>query len=180
MMLKTIIAYANIVAPLRDLLYDNKKEDFFAFDTCYMYLSVDAYKKSLGNYKKSKDFDTDLDNNAYYNSKLDSSSLSQECDPLNTTFVHGKMDNLLKNIGERTNVNPALIKKIIELALYNESLHGLHDTAAKVGNIGIGSQRNYNYQYLAGKYGCFEIGDFVGYIIDAEHRQVQQIDDRTM
>ncbi len=169
-------AYANIMYPLRDSLVDDK--DFFAFNACYEYLAVDAYKKSLGNYKNSKDFDTDLTKSSIFDSHLSRTDLTY--DAMNGDFVRDKMDNLLSTIGETTNVNPALIKKTIELALYNESLHGLHDTAAKVGNIGLGSQRNYNYQALAGKYGCFEIHEFIAYINEVEYHQVQQIDDRTM
>lgn len=174
------LAYANIVAPLQNtFLTNNKEQDFNAFTACYEYLAVDAYKKSLGKYKNSKDFDTDLANNNSYKSSLNRASLTFA--NMNDDFVRDKMDNLLSIIGETVNVDSKLIKKIVELALYNESLHGLHDTAAKVGNIGLGSQRNYNYQALAGKYGCFESHQFIGYIVDAMNQQkTQNLDDRTM
>ena len=53
------------------------------------------------------------------------------------------MNKSLNNIAGMTNTDSAVLKKVVELALYNESLYGLNDMAAddRVNNQTLRSER---------------------------------------
>lgn len=115
----------------------NANGKFQPFTATYYSLAADAYKLSVSEYKNdtSQDFPAiyemqNLPGRRFTDELEDAGGLSYADVTANAKTM---MTNHLSTIARNTNTNAAVLKKIIELALYNESLYGLHDYAKQVG-----------------------------------------------
>lgn len=128
------------------LLSNYTTEDYHAYVASYYKLAHNAYNNSLGNTKGSFAFQAnrdmeDLPENTYV-SELAMANLNYN--ELTVDKAKAIMNKSLNNIAGMTNTDSAILKKVIELALYNESLYGLNDMAAddRVNNQTLRSERS--------------------------------------
>ena len=122
---------APVFVTMHDSLIDDV--DFFRFKASYHKLAHNAYNNSLGHWRNSEDNRVltnkemkNLSNNAFVD-ELEMANLSY--DELTVNKAKEIMNNSLRAIANQTNTNTAVLKKVVELALYNESLYGLNDLA---------------------------------------------------
>lgn len=143
---------------------------FYAYHASYCKLAHKAYQNSLSDVSKStefsvnKDMMTNIYPNNFFSGVLADANLSY--DTLTVDYAKEIMNNTLSTIADKTNTSPAVLKKVVELALYNESLCGLKDIAksVKVNSQNFGQNHN--------------ISDLYVYV--SNYSFTQTIDDRTM
>lgn len=125
------IAIAPVFLTMEDSLDDNK--DFHKFRASYYRLVQNAYNNSRGGYSlttcKTNSEIEDPYYNSFFTSELAYTDLS--ANDLTNSRAETEIKNLLEKIAQKTKTSPAVLKKIIGLSLYNESLYGLNDFAQK-------------------------------------------------
>lgn len=139
----------------------------------YHLLAANAYNKSMGDWGVIKDYPTNKEitgaDNSFFKSELKNAG-NLNYDDLtadNNKKAKEIMKEALTLISDNTGINSAVLKKVVELALYNESLYGLHDFA-KINDVNINNALpNRSLETL------------YDYITD-EKTNIQSIDDRTM
>lgn len=124
-------ALAPIFKAMRNTLVNN--EDFNRFNVSYYKLAADAFNQSVGKLaegenKKNFTTNTELidDSSNFFASELNDAKLSY-ADATNKNNAVDRMNGYLNTIATKTNTNLDVLKKVVELALYNESLYGLND-----------------------------------------------------
>lgn len=139
----------------------------------YHLLAANAYNESMGDWKNAKGFTTNKEitgaDNSFFKLELKNAG-NLNYDDLtadNNKKAKEIMNEELTSISLNTGINSAVLKKVVELALYNESLYGLHDFA-KINDVNISNA-------LSGR--SFET--LYDYTIDAKDN-TRSIDDRTM
>lgn len=127
--------------------------DFHRFNVSYQKLAADAFNQSIGKYalnETKKFFKTNTEIANTYGSVWD-----YELDYANLTYTEAadrdqakaRMNGYLTTLASQTNTDMTVLKKVVELALYNESLYGLNDFAVQCGvsNSGLNKiQRSLN------------------------------------
>ena len=133
---KNYTALAPIFKAMRNTLVNN--EDFNRFNVSYYKLAADAFNQSLGDYSldnSPQEFETNkemVDTDNFFRSECKAANLSY-VDATDHKKAIDRMNEYLKTITDKTYVDTAVLKKVVELALYNESLYGLNDQAVKAG-----------------------------------------------
>lgn len=97
-----------------------------------MKLAHSAYNKSFGDRKNQRSFlagNNEMQNysGSYFCEKLVLANLSY--DELTVTVAKKHMNDTMDYIASNNGVDSSILKKFVELALYNESLYGLNDLA---------------------------------------------------
>ena len=173
---KNYTALAPIFKAMRNTLVNN--EDFNRFNVSYYKLAADAFNQSLGDYSldnSPQEFETNkemVDTDNFFRSECKAANLSY-VDATDHKKAIDRMNEYLKTITDKTYVDTAVLKKVVELALYNESLYGLNDQAVKAGvdvyNQGLKSNQR-------------RLNDFNTKIGQATYsiNNTQNLDDRTM
>ncbi|MBP3367273.1 MAG: hypothetical protein J6K96_09865 [Treponema sp.] len=139
-------AFAPLFDKMENVLLSNyTTEDYHAYVASYYKLAHNAYNESLGMGKGSLALQAnrdmkDLPENTYV-SELAMANLSYN--ELTVDKAKAIMNKSLNNIAGMTNTDSAVLKKVIELALYNESLYGLNDMVSndKVNNQSLRYER---------------------------------------
>ncbi len=118
-------------------------EEYNRYKLSYYQLSHAAYNRSLGggaNTYYGDDFPSNngnMEDNGYsfLSSKLAGANISYQdlVNPEAENYVNKLMDRSLAIVAHETSADQGLLKKAVELALYNESLYGLHDLAIQCG-----------------------------------------------
>ena len=128
----------NALAPVFDIMTDNLLDnaeniDFNRFNVSYYKLAADAFNQSVGKLaegenKKNFTTNTELidDSSNFFASELNDAKLSY-ADATNRNNAVDRMNGYLNTIATKTNTNLDVLKKVVELELYNESLYGLND-----------------------------------------------------
>lgn len=119
------------VGPVINQLLTKVNDDVYNKYYVYYYaLAHEAYKKSLSNNSQSLDFQVNQemhkDSGTFFAQKLHLAKC--DYDTVTQNSGTGMMDRLTE-IAQATKIDETVLKKIIELALYNESLYGLNDLA---------------------------------------------------
>lgn len=148
---KNYTALAPIFKAMLSTLADNdQNKDFFGFRVSYYKLAADAFNQSLGDYSRGnspQDFETNkemVDTDNFFRSECKNANLSY-ADATDHKKAIDRMNEYLKTITDKTYVDTAVLKKVVELALYNESLYGLNDQAVKAG-VDVYSQNLNSYE----------------------------------
>lgn len=148
-------------------------QTFHAFNASYHKLAAYAYNQSLGAYKSSIDFQSNKEmrnlKENFFVDELNYAGLSY--DELTDTYARTLMNQYLSTIAVNTDTDQALLKKVVELALVNESLYGLNDYANRtsVSNQDFTRERSYDRFYM-------RINDKINNMTTMNYNQ----DDRTM
>lgn len=152
-----------------DFNNENDLVNYYRFQASYHKLAANAYNKSLGHLENSPDNrvltnkEMKISDNGFdYELKV----AGLEYADLNIEKAKEIMYSTLTATVSNTRTNPDVLKKVVELALYNESLYGLNDLA-KLDNV-ISCETLRERRYFDNK-------------ITIEYTNVQNIDnDRTM
>lgn len=121
-------------------------ETFFRYDASYMKLAHYAYNNALGTANgsqllKSNREMTNEPNN-FFVKELANANFTY--DEFTVNKAKAVMRDYLATVADATNTDVAVLHKVVDLALYNESMHGLRDLASN-GNCtiknGISRQR---------------------------------------
>lgn len=128
------------------------------FNATYHKLAAYAYNQSLSEYKNETTFQSNMEMRDkpenYFVDELNYAGLSY--DELTDTYARTLMNQYLSTIAVNTDTDQALLKKVVELALVNESLYGLNDYAdrTKVTKQDFAYQRSLFafYDKIADKY----------------------------
>lgn len=128
------------------------------FNATYHKLAAYAYNQSIGAYKNSIDFQSNKEMRNmpenYFVDELGYANLSYN--ELTDTYARTLMNQYLSTIAFNTNTDQTVLKKVVELALVNESLYGLNDYAdrTKVTKQDFAYQRSLFafYDKIADKY----------------------------
>ena len=103
------------------------------FNATYHKLAARAYNQSLGVYKNSTGYKSNMEmenmQENFFVDELDKAGL--EYNELTDSHAKNLMNQYLSTIAYSTDTNQSIIKKVVELALVNESLYGLNDYAEK-------------------------------------------------
>lgn len=146
------------------------------FNACYHLLAREAFNKSIGNVSRGT-FETNQEYNkadSFFDAELAEAGLNCTTQTFTTAMAKENMKVTLDEIANKTNTDSAILKKVVELALYNESLYGLHDFA-KVEFKQRGKEFERYFQYQRGH------SVFDDVIKGARHNiQSYNLDDRTM
>lgn len=162
-------ALASIFRVIEDSL---DSQDFHRFNLSYLKLAVDAYNQSLGKYTgETGRFPANaemLEGDSYIQNELNYTKLSY-ADAINHNNAKNRMNTYLNTVANQTNTDKEVLKKIVELALYNESLYGLNDHAlvAQVNNQDLKSNKR-------------ELMTFLNKIEKASTTIIQSMNDHTM
>lgn len=152
-----------------EFIKNDEVAEFHSFNACYHKLAHNAYKNSKGNYTLTAcSSNKEMENsNNYFNYELGLANLSY--DEMTIDKAKEIMNDSLTDIAQQTNTEAAVLKKVVELALYNESLYGLHDFA-QINRVNITNSLSERSLFT-----------FDGMITDVlSNTQTQSIDDRTM
>ena len=134
---KNYTALAPIFKAMRNNLGSTQDRD--CFSVSYYKLAADAFNQSLGDYSHGtspQDFETNkemVDDYNTFRSEWQDAGLNSYADATDRKKAVDRMNNYLNTIHNNTYVDTAVLKKVVELALYNESLYGLNDQAVKAG-----------------------------------------------
>lgn len=163
-------ALAPIFAGIENEFVKNDENvKFYSFNASYHKLAQNAYNQSMGvwhgaNIPTNQEM---KDDNNVFNFELEQANLTYN--EMTVDKAKEIMNDSLTDVAQRTDTNTAVLKKAVELALYNESLYGLHDFA-QMNDINIANslpQRSFR--------------TFESTILDVlNNTQTQSIDDRTM
>ncbi len=156
--------------------YDNDaKIKYNCFQACYHLLAREAFNKSIGNVSRGT-FETNTEyteHDYFFNAELAKAGLNCTTQTFTTAMAKENMKVTLDEIANKTNTDSAILQKVVELALYNESLYGLHDFA-KVEFKARGKEFDRYWQYQR-DHSVFDD------VIDKEFFNTRNIiDDRTM
>ena len=156
--------------------YDNDaKIKYNCFQACYHLLAREAFNKSIGNVSRGT-FETNTEyteHDYFFNAELAKAGLNCTTQTFTTAIAKENMKVTLDEIANKTNTDSAILQKVVELALYNESLYGLHDFA-KVEFKARGKEFDRYWQYQR-DHSVFDD------VIDKEFFNTRNIiDDRTM
>lgn len=131
-------ALAPVFVTMEDNLTASSSRDYNRFKASYHKLAANAYNNSLGHLKNSPDNSVltnkemkNLPENPFVDEVI---AAGLTYDELDVKEAQNIMNNSLTLIAQKTTTNTALLKKVVELALYNESLYGLNDLA-KLDNV---------------------------------------------
>lgn len=171
-------ALAPVFGIMTDNLLDNAENiDFNRFNVSYYKLAADAFNQSVGKLaegenKKNFTTNTELidDSSNFFASELNDAKLSY-ADATNRNNAVNRMNGYLNTIATKTNTNLDVLKKVVELALYNESLYGLNDFTVVCGVFNQGlttTKRRLDIFQTAINNATYSISN------------VQNLDDRTM
>lgn len=153
----------------------NDYRDYYRYDASYMKLAHYAYNNSLGTANgspllKANQEMTNEPNN-FFTKRLADANL--DYDEFTVNQAKAVMREALAAVAAATGTDAAVLRKIVDLALYNESMYGLHD-GARIGNVTMESGIN----------GISERTNatFHGNIADARDKlnAAENTDDRTM
>ena len=164
-------ALATIFVNIEDNLSTSSSRDYHSFKASYHKLAANAYNKSLGHGENSQDSrvltNQEMKNlpENYFIDELAMANLTYN--ELTVKKAQEIMNNSLAGIANKTTTDTALLKKVVELAMYNESLYGLADLARFDNIVSLGTLRQ------------FDIFDDKIYI-ERHSTKTQIIDDRTM
>lgn len=156
-----------------DILGDDEYNDY---RLSYYKLAYNAYQNSLSNAVENNDSQASKDmkntNNSFFVKELANSNYNY------TTFTLTKakevMNDTLAIISQKTKVNSTVLKKVVELVLYNESLYGLNDFAVGQGISTLHHKHNGIDEFFT--YGATNVMNYSN-----NFNNVQNIDDgRTM
>lgn len=140
------------------------------FNATYHKLAAYAYNQSLSEYKNETTFQSNMEMRDmpenYFVDELNYSGLSY--DELTDTHARTLMNQYLSTIAVNTNTDQALLKKVVELALVNESLYGLNDYADRTKV----TKQDFAYQR--------SLFAFYDKIADKYNSMSYNLDDRTM
>lgn len=148
-------------------------QTFHAFNASYHKLAAHAYNQSLSERATETDFLANMEMQNlpenFFVDELNYAGLSY--DELTDTYARTLMNQYLSTIAVNTDTDQALLKKVVELALVNESLYGLNDYAnrARVSNQDFTHERLYDRFYM-------RINDKINNMTTMSYNQ----DDRTM
>lgn len=164
------LALAPVFADIdNEFVKSNNDVGFNCFYASYHKLAHDAYNKSMGVWRGTKNPTNDEMDNSPENFFVDELTYAElSYDELTVNKAKEVMNDALTEVAQRTNTDTAVLKKVIELALDNESLYGLHDFA-KINDINITNALS-NRSLRA----------FQSRIEDAYQINTQSMDDRTM
>lgn len=175
---KNITNNYNALAPIfarfeKTTTIDTDDTKLFQYRTSYQVLAAKAYNESLGHAKNKSWVPTNSEikisgANDFFNEELVYANLSyEELTANNNQRAKSIMNSTLAEIANETGTNSAVLKKVVELALYNESLYGLHD-------LGLGDVGDFTTSLEQRT-----LTNFYMKIIDTK-TSTQSIDDRTM
>lgn len=167
---KNFTALAPVMSEMENTLLAKSENDFNRYRVSYYKLAHNAYQNSLGTLSENPTFRVNQQmsnaNDNFFAGELSDANLSYS----EVTIQEAKniMNTSLNKISANTNASTAVLKKIIELALYNESLYGLNDYA---------KAEQVNNNFLS----QHSINDIGNYINIYENNKARNIDDgRTM
>ena len=126
-------ALAPVMSKMENTLLNNNEDDFNKYRVSYYKLAHNAYQNSLGSLSKNTTFRvnqqmlSDIYPNNYFAGELSDTNLSYS--ELDVVKARTLMNDNLSKISNKTGTDLAVLKKVINLALYNESLYGLNDYA---------------------------------------------------
>lgn len=113
------------------------EEDLYRFCISYQKLAADAFNQSIGKaaLNESKMFfktnvEMEKDDYNYLAGELVMANLSY-ADATDRNQAKERMNSYLNIIASETNTDTTVLEKVVELALYNESLYGLNDFAVQ-------------------------------------------------
>lgn len=118
----------------KNQLKNYSEAKIYDYKTSYYKLADEAYNQSLTKlyaHQESQSFPANMDMNkdsGYFVDAL-SKAASYDYDTLTVAEAKKCMKNTLNDIANKNGVDSNVLKKFIELALYNESLYGLNDFA---------------------------------------------------
>lgn len=121
-----------------DLLKNEDTVNYYRYKTSYQKLAANAYNNSLGHWSNSEDnrvlTNKEMKNlpENYFVKELGWAGL--DYNKLTVKEARNNMNDFLTQVSASTNTSPTVLKKVVELALYNESLYGLNDLA-KLDNL---------------------------------------------
>lgn len=105
--------------------------DYYRYDASYMKLAHYAYNNSLGTANGSPllKSNQEMANSpeSYFAHKLADANFTY--DELTVNKAKAVMRESLTAVAAATNTNAAVLRKVVDLALYNESMYGLHYVA---------------------------------------------------
>ncbi len=132
-------ALAPFLAALeRPYVLNEDKMNYNKILASYHKLAHTAYNNSLGAYKDTKDYyyfrangemDHEHEFGAGYAEELRLAGYGTT--DISVTTARNNMNTYLNNMANSTNISSSVLKKALELALYNESLYGLNDFAKR-------------------------------------------------
>lgn len=172
---KNFTALAPVMSEMENTLLAKSENDFNRYRVSYYKLAHNAYQNSLGTISENTTFKvnqqmlSDIFSNNFFAKKLETAKLSYS----EVTIEEAKniMKTSLNKISANTNASTAVLEKIIELALYNESLYGLNDYAKA-------EQVNSYSNNLRHEHSINDIGDYIDIY---ENNKTRNLDDgRTM
>lgn len=127
-------ALATVFADFEKNQFKNYNEaEIYDYKTSYYKLADEAYNQSLTKlyaHQESQSFPANMDMNkdsGYFVNTL--SKANYTYDTLTVAEAKKCMKNTLNDIANQNGVDSNVLKKFVELALYNESLYGLNDFA---------------------------------------------------
>jgi len=145
------------------------------FNACYHLLAKEAFNKSIGTVSRET-FETNQEYNkadSFFDAELADANLYYTTQTFTKDIAKEYMEESLQDIAGETATDKKILKKVVELALYNESLYGLHDFA-KVEFKARGKEFDRYWQYQRDR-SVFDDA------IDKEFFNTRNIiDDRTM
>lgn len=129
----------------------NVNGNIHPFNATYHKLAARAYNQSLGDYKGSTGLKSNMEmqnmTDNFFVDELKMANLSYT--QLTDQYAETLMKQYLSTIAANTNTEPELLKKVVELALVNESFYGLNDYARtiNVSNQSLANERSLDTFY---------------------------------
>lgn len=168
----------NVLAPIFAAMSDQLNDtDFNRFNVSYYKLAADAFNQSIGVYattdSNKRQFTTNsemIESNNFFAQEITDANLSY-AEATDRSQAITRMNSYLTTIANNTETNLEVLKKVVELALYNESLYGLNDYTVQCG------LRDSRLDYTQRRLNIFHIK-----VSKATYNisNIQSIDDRTM
>lgn len=126
-------AMAPVLVTMENNLLSDAPVNYHRYKSSYYKLAANAYNKSLGHCENSPD------NRVLTNKEMKNMPENFFVDVLNfANLTYNEltvkkaqeiMNDSLMEVANKTNTDTAVLKKVVELAMYNESLYGLTDLA---------------------------------------------------
>lgn len=163
-------ALAPVFATIEDNL-SNDTVNYYRYTASYDKLAANAYNKSLGHGENSQDSrvltNQEMKNlpENFFVYELGKANLSYN--ELTVKKAQEIMNDSLMKVANKTTTDTALLKKVVELAMYNESLYGLADLASFDNVVSRGRLRTFTI-----------FADMIGQ--ERNNTKTHNIDDRTM
>lgn len=163
-------ALAPVFATIEDNL-SNDMVNYYRYTASYDKLAANAYNKSLGHWENSPDnrvlTNKEMKNlpENFFVYELGKANLSYN--ELTVKKAQEIMNDSLMEVADKTTTDTAVLKKVVELAMYNESLYGLADLARFDNVVSRGRLRTFTI-----------FADMIGQ--ERNNTKTHNIDDRTM